>query len=118
YLKNHFMAVMDHYDFAGDHFGKIKGYEAYQVGADLINQLGMEEACNAYIEAQNWGTPDQIIAKYSERHDLVGDFSALVVLSYGGIPFEDAKNSARLFGEKVIPRVKKMWANSPRPAWH
>ncbi len=116
YIGKHFLAVMQHYDFGGDHFKDIKGYEAYQVGADLIKAAGMEESQKAYVDAQNWGTPEQIIAKYEARHDLVGDFSALVVLSYGGLPFDVAQNSAKLFGEKVIPAVKKMWANSPRPA--
>jgi alkanesulfonate monooxygenase SsuD/methylene tetrahydromethanopterin reductase-like flavin-dependent oxidoreductase (luciferase family) len=116
YIGRHFMAVMDHYDFGGDHFKGIKGYEAYQVGADMIKAAGMEDSMKAYVEAQNWGTPEQIVAKYEERHELVGDFSAMVVLSYGSIPFETARNSARLFGEKVIPKIKKMWADNPKPA--
>jgi alkanesulfonate monooxygenase SsuD/methylene tetrahydromethanopterin reductase-like flavin-dependent oxidoreductase (luciferase family) len=116
YIGNHFLAVMRHYDFGGDHFKDIKGYEAYQVGADLIKQAGMEQSQKAYVDAQNWGTPEQIIEKYRERHELVGDFSALVVLSYGGMPFEVAQNSVRLFGEKVIPAVKEMWAAAPMPA--
>ncbi|HEX4110449.1 MAG TPA: LLM class flavin-dependent oxidoreductase [Solirubrobacteraceae bacterium] len=116
HLGNHFIAVMQHYDFGGDHFKNIRGYEAYQVGADLIKEAGLEASQKAYVDAQNWGTPEQIIDKYRERHELIGDFSALVVLSYGGMPFEAAKNSARLMGEQVIPAVKEMWAETPMPA--
>jgi alkanesulfonate monooxygenase SsuD/methylene tetrahydromethanopterin reductase-like flavin-dependent oxidoreductase (luciferase family) len=111
YIGNHFSAVMQHYDFAGDHFRDIKGYESYQAGADFIKEAGLEKAQKAYVEAQNWGTPEQVIEKYHERRKLVGDFSAMVVLSYGGIPFEVAQNSCRLFGEKVLPEIKKMWAS-------
>lgn len=116
YIGNHFLAVMKHYDFGGDHFKDIRGYEAYQVGADLIKEAGMEKAQKDYVDAQNWGTPEQILEKYEERHALVGDFSALVVLSYGGMPFEDAQRSCKLFGEKVIPAVKKMWSAAPATA--
>lgn len=116
HIGKHFLSVMDHYDFGGDHFKGIKGYEAYQVGADLIKEAGMEGSQKAYVDAQNWGTPEQVIEKYHERHKLLGDHSALVVLNYGGMPYETSMNSCRLYGEQVIPAVKELWAKEPMPA--
>jgi hypothetical protein len=110
YIGAHFGTVMEHYDFAGDHFKDTKGYEAYQQGADLIKAAGLDGARTDYINAQNWGTPDQIIEKYHERRRLVGDFEPLVVLSYAGMPDDVSRNSLRLFGEKIAPAIKDIAA--------
>lgn len=116
YLSKHYVSVVKHYEFAGDHFKDIRGYEGYQAAADLIKSAGMEESQKNYVEAQNWGTPQQIIEKYRERLELIGPFFALVEFSYGGMPFEYAQNSLRLFAEKVIPEVRKMFRNTGKTA--
>ncbi len=116
HLGNHFVAVTDHYEFAGDHFKNIRGYEGYQVGADLIKSAGMEQSQKNYIEAQNYGTPKQVIEKYRERRELVGDFNALLVFSYGGMPFDAAQNSLKLFADKVMPELRKMHAPARKAA--
>jgi alkanesulfonate monooxygenase SsuD/methylene tetrahydromethanopterin reductase-like flavin-dependent oxidoreductase (luciferase family) len=108
HIGNHYIAVTDHYEFAGDHFKNIRGYEGYQAGADLIKSAGMEESQKTYIEAQNYGTPKQVIEKYHARRELVGDFNALLVFSLGGLPFDAAQNSLKLFADKVMPELRKM----------
>ncbi len=108
YIGRHFASVMEHYDFAGDHFKNIKGYEAYQQGADLIKEAGLDAARSAYVNAQNWGTPEQIIEKYAERQRAVGEFNPMVVLSYAHMTFEESQNSLRLFAEKVMPMAQKL----------
>ena len=108
HIGNHYVAVTHHYEFAGDHFKNIKGYEGYQAGADLIKAAGMEESQKTYIEAQNYGTPKQVIEKYRERLELVGNFNALLVFSYGGLPFDIAQNSLKLFADQVMPELRKM----------
>ena len=112
HIGNHFIAVTDHYEFAGDHFKNIRGYESYQAGADLIKSAGLEESQKTYIEAQNYGTPKQVIEKYRERMKLVGDFNAMLIVSSGGIPFDAAQNSLKLFAEQVMPELRKMSARS------
>ena len=108
HVGNHYVAVTDHYEFAGDHFKNIKGYETYQTGADLIKSAGLEKSQHTYIEAQNYGTPKQVVEKYRERLELVGDFNAMLVLSFGGISFANANNSLKLFADKVMPELRKM----------
>ncbi len=115
YLGKHYVSVVKHYEFAGDHFKDIKGYEGYQAAADLIKTAGMEESQKNYVEAQNWGTPKQIVEKYRERFELVGPFFALLEFSYAGMPFDYAQNSLRLFAEQVMPEVRKMFTNYGRP---
>lgn len=108
HIGNHYVAVTDHYEFAGDHFKNIRGYEGYQTGADLIKSAGMEKSQQTYIEAQNYGTPKQVLEKYRERFELVGEFNALLVFSYGGMPFDMAQNSLKLFSEQVMPGLREM----------
>lgn len=108
YIGAHFSSVMEHYDFAGDHFKDTKGYEAYQQGADLIKAAGLEGAREAYINAQNWGTPEQIVEKYAERQRLIGEFNPMIVLSYANMSFAESQNSLRLFAEKVKPLAEKL----------
>ena len=44
--------------------------------------------------------------------DLVGDFNAMLIVSSGGIPFDVAQNSLKLFSEQVMPELRKMSARS------
>lgn len=113
YISKYFLSVIKHYDFAGAHWRETKGYETYQVGADMIREAGMENAAAAYVEANVYGTPEQILGKYEERRDLIGDFMANLAFSYAGLPYDKVEASMKLFGEKVVPQLQKM---KPRTA--
>jgi alkanesulfonate monooxygenase SsuD/methylene tetrahydromethanopterin reductase-like flavin-dependent oxidoreductase (luciferase family) len=113
YISRYFLSVIKHYDFAGSHWRETKGYEAYQVGADMIREAGMEAAAGAYVQANAYGTPEQIIGKYEERRDLIGDFMANLAFSFAGLPYEKVHASMKLFGEKVVPALKKMQPKAP-----
>jgi alkanesulfonate monooxygenase SsuD/methylene tetrahydromethanopterin reductase-like flavin-dependent oxidoreductase (luciferase family) len=110
HLSEYFLSVIKHYDFAGSHWRETKGYEAYQVGADMIREAGMEAAAGAYVEANVYGTPEQIIEKYSERVELGGPLMANVAFCFGGLPLDKAEASQKLFGERVVPELHKLQA--------
>ena len=65
----------------------------------------MEPALNTYHGIQTWGTPLQILEKLEAREALLGGFETLVIARYGGMSFEDAEQSLRLFAGKVLPEV-------------
>jgi alkanesulfonate monooxygenase SsuD/methylene tetrahydromethanopterin reductase-like flavin-dependent oxidoreductase (luciferase family) len=113
YLGRYFLSVIKHYDFAGSHWRETKGYEAYQVGADMIREAGMEAAGAGYADTQAWGTPEQIIEKYRYRIDVIGDFSPSISPSFAGLPFDKVRASLKLFGEKVVPELHKMGVKTP-----
>ena len=52
------------------------------------------------------GTPEQVIAKYRARWELLGPFEAAPVFRFGGIPYDDAEASLRLFAADVLPELK------------
>lgn len=108
HISRYFLSVIKHYDFAGKHWRDTPGYETYQVGADMIREAGMENAANAYVEANAYGTPEQIVEKYAHRRDLIGDYMANAAFAFGGIPFDRADASMKLYAEKVLPELHKM----------
>jgi alkanesulfonate monooxygenase SsuD/methylene tetrahydromethanopterin reductase-like flavin-dependent oxidoreductase (luciferase family) len=113
YLSRYFLSVIKHYDFAGSHWRDTKGYEAYQVGADMIREAGMEAAGAGYADTQIWGTPEQCIEKYRHRLEVLGDHSPSIAPSFAGLPFDKVRASMKLFGDKVVPELQKMGVAAP-----
>ena len=116
YLSRYFLSVIKHYDFAGSHWRETKGYEAYQAGADMIREAGMEAAGAGYADTQIWGTPQQIVEKYRHRLELFGDHQPNIAPSFAGLPFDKVRASLKLFGEKVVPELHKMGVTTSVPA--
>src|SRR5207248_455328 len=48
-----------HYEFLGEHFKTVKGYDAYQQKAEIARKGGLEGAVAGFMKAASWGTPDQ-----------------------------------------------------------
>lgn len=108
YVGRWFTSIMQHYEFAGQHFGETKSYESYQAAADMIREAGLEAAAEGYVNAQATGTPKQILEEYERRVDLVGDFTASIDPSFGSLPYDKVRESLTTFSEKVLPELKKM----------
>jgi alkanesulfonate monooxygenase SsuD/methylene tetrahydromethanopterin reductase-like flavin-dependent oxidoreductase (luciferase family) len=108
HLSQYFLSIVKHYEFAGTHFGQTKGYQAYDEGARMIREAGLEAAAAAYADAQPWGTPDQIIEKLAAQKAIMGDFDINVVFSYAGLPFDKVEESFTLFSKEVLPALREL----------
>ena len=97
-----------HYEFLSDHFGSVKGYDAYQQKAEIARATGFEGAVEGFMKAASWGTPDKILRGLEERKELLGDFELNVAFRFGGIPYDIAERSLKLFAREVLP-VLKSW---------
>lgn len=115
-IAQYFLSVCKHYEFAGTHFGKTKGYHSYDEGARLIREFGLEASAQGYKNAQSWGTPERMLANYRRWQSLVGDFSLNAVFSYAGLPYDEVEKSQRLFAAEVMPQLRKMFPSAERPA--
>src|ERR1700751_4670199 len=74
-----------HYEFLGEHFRTVKGYDSYQQKADLARKAGgLEGAVNGFMQAASWGTPDKILHGLEARRKVVGDFEMNVAFRFGG----------------------------------
>ena len=54
---------------------------------------------------QTWGTPEMIVDKLRSRRELLGEFELNMLVYYGGMPFELAEQSLRLFADQVLPEL-------------
>jgi len=97
-----------HYEFLGEHFATVKGYDAYVQKAAIARQGGLEGAVNGFMQAAIWGPPDRILRELEARRGVIGDFEFNTAFRFGGVPFELAEGSLKLFAKEVLP-VLKTW---------
>jgi alkanesulfonate monooxygenase SsuD/methylene tetrahydromethanopterin reductase-like flavin-dependent oxidoreductase (luciferase family) len=105
-----------HYEFLGEHFKTVKGYDAYQQKAEIARKGGLEGAVAGFMKAASWGTPDKILRGLEERRKLLGDFELNVAFRFGGMPYEVSERGLRLFAKEVLPVVKAQSAVEIRDA--
>ena len=97
-----------HYEFLGEHFKSVKGYDAYQQKAEIARQTGHSGAVDGFMKAACWGTPDRVLRELEARRDLLGDFELNVAFRFGGTPMDVAERGLKLFAKEVLP-VLKSW---------
>ena len=115
YISGYLLSVMHHYELMGEHFKKVKGYEAYGDAVDTLRDLGLEGIAEMYVNAQAWGTPQQILDKLSHWREVLGPFDVLFGLRGAGMPYEDADRSQRLIAQQVIPELR-LWDEEAKAA--
>jgi hypothetical protein len=104
------------YEFLGEHFKTVKGYDAYQQKAEIARKRCLEGVVAGFMKAARWGTPDKILRGLEERRKLLGDFELNVAFCFGGTPHEVSERSLRLFAKEVLPVVKAHPAATIRDA--
>ena len=95
-----------HYEFLGEHFSTVKGYDAYAQKAEIARKGGLEGAVEGFMKAAVWGTPDRVLRELEARRAVIGDFELNVAFRFGGISFEKAQASLQLFATEVLPVLK------------
>jgi len=105
YIATYLESVLEHYEIMGDHFEGMKGYDAYATAAGALRRMGTTGFLGGFLDATAHGTPEQIIATYRTRWELLGPFEAAPAFRFGGIPFDEAEASMRLFAAEVLPEL-------------
>ena len=77
--------MLCHYELASDHLKHTKGYD-HRV----------------------WGTPAQCIEKILDIRTRLGCETFVGVLSYAGMPWEDAERNVRLGAREVRPALQTL----------
>jgi alkanesulfonate monooxygenase SsuD/methylene tetrahydromethanopterin reductase-like flavin-dependent oxidoreductase (luciferase family) len=98
----------EHYELLGEHFDTVKGYDAYAQKAAIARQAGMDGAIAGFMKAAVWGPPDRILRELEARRAVIGEFELNTSFRFGGIPYETAEASLRLFAKEVLP-VLQSW---------
>lgn len=104
-----------HYELLGEHFAKVKGYDAYAQKAEIAKKSGLGGATEGFMKAAAWGTPERMLREIEARRALVGEFEMAMSFRYGGIPYEKAEASLRLFAKECLP-VLRGWGRPARSA--
>jgi alkanesulfonate monooxygenase SsuD/methylene tetrahydromethanopterin reductase-like flavin-dependent oxidoreductase (luciferase family) len=116
YIGGYFQSVLEHYQFAGDHLGKTKGYEYYGKMADKIHQYGADSVTDFFMNLQVWGTPEQCYERVLDIRERIGNNHYIGVFSYAGMPYEEAERNQRLFAREVMPQLQKLESAQVRAA--
>lgn len=103
YMGRYLASLLEHYELMGDHFGETEGYQGYGKNAELLRQLGEAGFLKGFLRANAFGTPDQILETLDKRRGELGRFELATSFRYGGIPFDEAERSLRLFAKEVLP---------------
>ena len=97
-----------HYEFLGEHFASVKGYDFYQQEVEIARQIGLVGAVDGFMKAASWGTPNIILLGLEKRRKLLGEFELNVSFRFGGTPYDVAERGLKLFAKEVLP-VFKSW---------
>ena len=107
YIGAYWESVMSHYEFRSDHLKSTKGYEYYGNFTDKIDEHGDRDVRDFFTGLQVWGTPEQCYQKIMDIYGYTGTDSLVTAFSYGGMPYDDAEQSMRLFASEVMPELKR-----------
>ncbi|MBI4587708.1 MAG: LLM class flavin-dependent oxidoreductase [Candidatus Rokubacteria bacterium] len=116
WIGGYFQTVLAHYNFAGDHLAKTRGYEYYGKMAEKIATHGTDAVTDFFVNLQVWGTPEQCYERILEIGDRVGNDTFVGVFSYAGMPYDEAERNLRLFARGVLPALQKLGPEPRRPA--
>jgi hypothetical protein len=105
---------VEHYELMSDHFSTVKGYNAYAQKSEIARKTGLEGMTEGFMKAGVWGPPDRILRELETRRQVVGDFELATSFRFGGIPYEVAEKSIRLFAKEVLP-VLHSWETARAP---
>jgi len=108
YMGTFVYSNYDHYELLGDHFSKVQGYDSYAAKVEVAKEVGIEGMVDGFMEAAVWGTPDRILREFERRREVIGEFELATSFRFGGIPYELAEQSIKLFAKEVLP-VLKTW---------
>jgi alkanesulfonate monooxygenase SsuD/methylene tetrahydromethanopterin reductase-like flavin-dependent oxidoreductase (luciferase family) len=112
YFTEYADSTLRQYELGANHFSTLKGYEHYAEHAQAMadSNIGARHFANMFLENHIWGTPDQCIEKVEKIESALTAAPAeiIVVPKYGSMPYDEARDSLRLFGREVLPSVHKL----------
>jgi alkanesulfonate monooxygenase SsuD/methylene tetrahydromethanopterin reductase-like flavin-dependent oxidoreductase (luciferase family) len=107
YFSRMFATVANHYEFMSDHFKELPSYSTYRyMGMAAAAAGGPDKAYRDYISGNMIGTPEELVEYHLNRESMVGDYEIMANFSFGGMSYDLVYEQARLFANKVLPKLK------------
>ena len=69
---------------------------------------GASGAIDAFVNLMPWGTPEQVYDKIVNIRTMIGTNAVMPGFSYGGMPYDLAESSLRLFAAEVLPELQRL----------
>ncbi len=108
YIDEYYRSVIRHYELVGDHLSKMRGYESYKGMQERMSRPGgADEMVEFFRSLQVYGTPQQCTERIVDTIKRTGGEAFNGIFSYGGMPYEIAEESLRLFANEVAPELRK-----------
>ncbi len=108
YIDEYYRSVIRHYELVGDHLTKMRGYESYKGMQERMSRPGgPDEMVEFFRSLQVYGTPQQCYERIVDTIKRTGGEAFNGIFSYGGMPYEIAEESLRLFANEVAPELRK-----------
>jgi alkanesulfonate monooxygenase SsuD/methylene tetrahydromethanopterin reductase-like flavin-dependent oxidoreductase (luciferase family) len=106
YLAANFREALEHYEMFGKHFDTTKGYERYADMSKYLNEIGENKAVEDYIQLMAWGTPQQVLEKFSKMKELIDMQGIMPNLNFGGMSHEESVRNIRCFVKHCLAELK------------
>jgi alkanesulfonate monooxygenase SsuD/methylene tetrahydromethanopterin reductase-like flavin-dependent oxidoreductase (luciferase family) len=106
YLAANYREALEHYEMFGKHFEHIKTYERYADLSKYLNEIGADKAVEDYIQLMPWGTPQQVIEKFSKMKELIDMQGIMPNFNFGGMPHEESVRNIQCFVKHCMPELK------------
>jgi len=103
YIGGYYESVLRQYQIEQEGFWNAKCYEYYKKLSAAMRRDGGGSAIEFFASLQAYGTPEQVLGTIRNIQSQIGNDSTVHVFSYGGMSYDDAECSMRLFTEKVQP---------------
>ncbi len=107
WLATYLASILEHYELMSDHFANTEGYQGYGKQAETLRRIGFEKYVEGFLASNAYGTPDEMLAMFKARYEIIGPFELATCFRFGGIPFAEAKASLELFAKEVLPELKR-----------
>jgi alkanesulfonate monooxygenase SsuD/methylene tetrahydromethanopterin reductase-like flavin-dependent oxidoreductase (luciferase family) len=112
YIGAYNKSVLKHYEMLSEKFGTHRSYEYYGNVSKFLRNQSLEDLNRGFVNLMPFGTPDEVLAKYTMMREATDLAGTMVVLGYGGMPYDEMERNIRCFTKHVLPELKK-WPAPP-----
>lgn len=106
-MASYLRSLLEHYELMDDHLLSVKGYQGYGRQAQTLKSMGFDKYLDGFLAANAYGTPEQMLKKFRERRETIGDYELATCFRFGGMAEQDCRASMELFAKEVMPELKR-----------
>lgn len=106
-MARYLQSLLEHYELMDEHLLNVKGYQGYGRQAGTLKAMGFDKYLDGFLAANAYGTPEQMLAKFRQRREIIGDYELATCFRFGGLSVEDTRASMELFAREVLPELKR-----------